>query len=195
MDLPSFRCCKSKFYLSLTWREMDGCHQGMSYKSGVIPHKCRGHAVSKLVWGRCDLPSCFISDVGRWHGRAKQLRSSEVTKSLFLIRFTQQVWWTFQLCWQSNRWILMESCLSSAKRSLKKMLFCKTFPFQWIRSFCWNWNVLQKTCCVGQLPTIYVSPTLTEKKWIVSSFPFRCINPPMLPLVPTQGPSHEAHIC
>lgn len=92
--------------------------------------------------------------------------------------------------WWNPAWVLL-------KGHWRRCFFCKTFPFQWIRSFCWKWNVLLKTCCVGKLPTIYVSPTPIEKKWIVSSFcfPFQCINLPMLPLVPTQGPSHEACIC
>lgn len=151
------------------------------------------------VWlvGRHGLPSSLEGDVGRWHGRVEQLGSSEVVWSLILTWFTWHVWWGLQLSRQSNGWVSVASCLSSVKRSLKKMLFCKTFLFQWIRSFCWNWNVLPKTCCVGKLPTIYLSPTPIERKWVVSSFcfPFQCFSHPVLPLVPTQGPSHKAHIC
>lgn len=58
--------------------------------SSQVPGPC-SLKTQKQVWSRCDLPSCLISDVGRWYGRAKQLRSSEVMKSLLLKRFTQQV--------------------------------------------------------------------------------------------------------
>ena len=124
-------------------------------------------------------------------------RGVQKSCSLWFWWFTWQVWWALQLSQQSNRWISVASCPSSAKRSLKKMLLCKTFPFQWIRSFSCNRNVLLKTCCVGKLPTIYLSPPPIERKWIVSSlcFPFRCLSHPVLPLVPTQGLSHKAHIC
>ena len=130
---------------------------------------------------------------------ARELAGWGVQKpcSLWFWWFTWQAWWALQLSRQSNGWISVASCLSSAKRSLKKMFHCKTFLFQWIRSFCWNRNVLLKTCCVGKLPTICLAPTPIERKWIVCRlcFLFRCFSYPVLPLVPTQGSSHKACIC